>query len=215
MAQAQAEKPKPAENSGGGLPESRHNSEHQKTREVEGRIEERGEMPRRFLRGSQGRVPAPFVSGSSEVVVFRPDEDIVSDIQYTDHGDSYYKGHLTALPLTLPVSQCPQEYDGPDEVQLAEGKEKESEEEIELSLTLEEGDEPPTHRCHRFQPFYSTHEAKTLHLYEYFVYFILKTMTTSKNKKAISGPVHPTFVPPRDGDIEKIEEGLPKTCTSS
>ncbi|KAL8091405.1 hypothetical protein AgCh_033860 [Apium graveolens] len=31
-------------------------------------------MPRRFLRGSQGKVPAPFVSGSSEVVVFRPDE---------------------------------------------------------------------------------------------------------------------------------------------
>ncbi|KAL8099428.1 hypothetical protein AgCh_031891 [Apium graveolens] len=33
-------------------------------------------MPKRFLRGSQGRVPAPFVSDSSEVVVFRPDENI-------------------------------------------------------------------------------------------------------------------------------------------
>ncbi|KAL8121318.1 hypothetical protein AgCh_018159 [Apium graveolens] len=45
-------------------------------------------MPRRFLRGSQGKVPAPFVSGSSEVVVFRPDKtpglrpsQLVSELQ--------------------------------------------------------------------------------------------------------------------------------------
>ncbi|KAL8091596.1 hypothetical protein AgCh_034011 [Apium graveolens] len=32
------------------------------------------EMPKRFLCGSQGRVPAPFMSGSSGIVVLRPDE---------------------------------------------------------------------------------------------------------------------------------------------
>ncbi|KAL8114912.1 hypothetical protein AgCh_021661 [Apium graveolens] len=36
---------------------------HQKSVDVE--------MPRKFLRGNQGRVPAPFVSGSSEVVEFK------------------------------------------------------------------------------------------------------------------------------------------------
>ncbi|KAL8148773.1 hypothetical protein AgCh_005948 [Apium graveolens] len=38
-------------------------------------------MPRRFFRDSQGRFPVPSVPGSSEVVVFRPDEDVMNEVE--------------------------------------------------------------------------------------------------------------------------------------